>query len=125
MNRIKFVVVVVFLSFVPYLVFSQSRAEKKRLKQELKQYKKMKPMDVRAMKLNYENKLKDKKNQEVQNKLLQKKVDSLQGIVNSNATRLASLESQLQLAQSEASSAKKELVSITNYSSQVQTLRGM
>ncbi len=107
MNRIKFVVVVVFLSLVPYVVFSQSRAEKKKLKQELKQYKKMKPMDVRAMKLNYENKLKDKKNQEAQSKLLQKKIDSLQGIVNSSATRLASLESQLQSAQSEASSAKK------------------
>lgn len=61
------------------------------------------------MKLNYENKLKDKKNQEQQAKLMQKKVDSLQGIVNSNASRLASLESQLQAAQSEAAGAKKGL----------------
>lgn len=107
MNVIKLLVTIVILSLVPYMSFSQTKAEKKKLKQELKTYKKMKPMEIRSMKLNYENKLKDKNNQVQQAKQLQKKVDSLQTLLNSNGARISGLESQLLAAQAEAAGAKK------------------
>lgn len=107
MNVVKILVSIVILSFLPYMSFSQTRAEKKKLKQELKTYRKMKPMEIRSMKLNYENKLKDKNNQAQQFKILQKRVDSLQTLLNSNGAKLLSLESQLLAAQADAASAKK------------------
>lgn len=107
MNVIKILVSIVILSLVPYMSFSQTRAEKKKLKQELKTYKRMKPMEIRSMKLNYENKLKDKNNQAQQAKMLQKRVDSLQTLLNSNGARMSALESQLLAAQTDAASAKK------------------
>lgn len=107
MNVIKILVSVIIISFLPYMSFSQTRAEKKKLKQELKTYKRMKPMEIRSMKLNYENKLKDKNNQVQQAKLLQKRVDSLQSILNSNGAKISALESQLLAAQADAASAKK------------------
>ncbi len=107
MNGIKILVAVLVLSFVPYMSFSQTKAEKKKLKQELKTYRKMKPMEIRSMKLNYETKLKDKKNLAEQAKQMQKKVDSLQTLLNSNSARISGLESQLLAAQAEAASAKK------------------
>lgn len=107
MNVVKILVSIVILSFLPYMSFSQTRAEKKKLKQELKTYRKMKPMEIRSMKLNYENKLKDKNNQAQQFKILQKHVDSLQTLLNSNGAKLLSLESQLLAAQADAASAKK------------------
>ncbi len=107
MNGIKILVAVLVLSFVPYMSFSQTKAEKKKLKQELKTYRKMKPMEIRSMKLNYETKLKDKKNLAEQAKQMQKKVDSLQTLLNSNSARISGLESQLLAAQAEAAGAKK------------------
>lgn len=107
MNGIKILVAVLILSFVPYMSYSQTKAEKKKLKQELKTYRKMKPMEIRSMKLNYETKLKDKKNLAEQAKQMQKKVDSLQTLLNSNSARISGLESQLLAAQAEAAGAKK------------------
>ena len=107
MKIIKLLITIVIISCLPILSFSQSKAEKKKLKQELKTYKRMKPMEIRSMKLNYENKLKDKNNQVQQAKQLQKRVDSLQTLLNSNTAKLSGLESQLLAAQAEAAGAKK------------------
>jgi len=98
---------IVLLVFGSQVLQAQTKAEKKRLKQELKTYRKMSPTEIRSMKLNYEAKLKDKNSQVQQGKQLQKKVDSLQNIINNNSSRVSSLEAQLQAAQNEASSAKK------------------
>ena len=107
MNKLKILVSFLLLLVVFNQAVAQTKAEKKRMKQELKTYKKMKPEEIRSMKLNYENKLKDKNNQLQQSKQVQKKVDSLQSVINNNTTKISSLEAQLQVAQNEAVSAKK------------------
>lgn len=107
MNKLKILLIIFGLTLGSIASYAQTKAEKKRLKQELKTYKKMSPMEIRSMKLNYESKLKDKNNQLASSKAFQKKADSLQSIINNNSLRVSSLEAQLQAAQNEATSAKK------------------
>ena len=69
-------------------------------------YRKMKPMEIRSMKMNYDNKLKDKKNQELIYKQMQRKYDSLQNVLNANSSKMSQLEVQLLQAQAASLNAK-------------------
>lgn len=106
MKSIRILCILLVLSITPAIIFAQSSSEKKKLKKELKTYRKMKPMEIRNMKMNYESKLKDKKALDLRIKNLQRTSDSLQNIVNAHNTRVAQLEAQLQAAQAAAANAK-------------------
>lgn len=106
MKAIRILSILLVLSITPAIIFAQSSADKKKLKKELKTYRKMKPMEIRNMKMNYESKLKDKKSLDLRIKNLQRTSDSLQNLVNSNNARVSQLESQLLAAQAAAANAK-------------------
>ncbi len=106
MKAIRILSILLVLSITPAMIFAQGAAEKKKLKKELRTYRKMKPMEIRNMKMNYESKLKDKKTQDLRIKNLQRTSDSLQNLVNSNNARVRQLEAQLQSAQDAAANAK-------------------
>lgn len=105
MKTIRILSILLVLIAVPSVMMAQM-SEKKKLKKELKAYRKMKPMEIRSMKMNYENKLKDKKNQDLLFKQLQRKVDSMQTVLNASNSKISQLEGQLQIAQSAAANAK-------------------
>lgn len=107
MKAIRILSVLLVLSITPALLFAQGSAERKKLKKELRTYRKMKPMEIRSMKLSYESRLKDKKSADLRLKNLQRSVDSLQNIVNANNSRVSQLEAQLLAAQSAANNAPK------------------
>lgn len=104
MKALRILCILLVLSIAPAIVLAQAKAEKKKLKRELRTYRKMKPMEIRNMKMNYESKLKDKKQQDLRIKNLQRTADSLQNLVNANNARLSQLEGQLLAAQSAANS---------------------
>lgn len=106
MKTLRILSIILVLGITPSLILAQSTSEKKKLKKELKAYRKMKPMEIRSMKMNYENKLKDKKNQELLLKQAQRKADSLQSIINSNGSRVSQLEAELIAAKAAAANAK-------------------
>jgi hypothetical protein len=106
MKALRILCILLILGIAPSMVSAQTKAEKKKLKKELRTYRKMKPMEIRNMKMNYESKLKDKKQQDLRIKNLQRTADSLQNIVNANNARLSQLEAQLIAAQSAAANAK-------------------
>lgn len=106
MKTIRVLSILLILAITPTIIFAQGSAEKKKLRKELRTYRKMKPMEIRSMKMNFENKLKDKKNQELIYKNMQRKYDSLQNAMNANNAKLSQLEAQLQLAQAAAANAK-------------------
>lgn len=106
MKTIRVLSIFLLLAIAPSLILAQGTSDKKKLRKELKTYRKMKPMEIRTMKMNFESKLKDKKNQELQLKNMQRKFDSLQNIVNANNAKMSQLEAQLQLAQAAAANAK-------------------
>ncbi len=106
MKALRILCILLVLSIVPGVIFAQANAEKKKLKRELRTYRKMKPMEIRNMKMNYESKLKDKKQLDLRIKNLQRTADSLQNLVTSNNARLIQLEAQLLAAQSAAANAK-------------------
>ncbi len=106
MKAIRILSILLVLSITPAIIFAQGSAEKKKLKKELKTYRKMKPMEIRNMKMNYESKLKDKKTQDLRIKNLQRTSDSLQNLVNSNNARVSQLEAQLVAANAAAANAK-------------------
>jgi hypothetical protein len=107
MKAIRIISILLALCVSPVLIFGQVAAEKKKLKKELRMYRKMKPMEIRNMKMNYESKLKDKKAMDVRVKNLQRTADSLQNIINNNGTRMAQLEAQLKAAESANANAAK------------------
>lgn len=106
MKTLRIIAVLTILAVTPSILLAQTSADKKKLRKELRSYRKMKPMEIRSMKMNYENRLKDKKNQELQFKQLQRKVDSLQSALNSSKALALQLDAQLQAAQSLAANAK-------------------
>lgn len=106
MKSIRILCILLVLSITPAIIFAQSTSEKKKLKKELRTYRKMKPMEIRNMKMSYESKLKDKKALDLKIKNLKRTSDSLQNIVNSNNTRISQLEAQLQAAQAASANAK-------------------
>ena len=65
----------IIFALIPYLSNAQTKAEKKVIKQELKAIKKMKPAEIRKMKLNFEEQLEEK---EIEIALSQKKADTMQ-----------------------------------------------
>jgi hypothetical protein len=100
MKAIRVFSILLVLCVSPVLIFAQVNAEKKKLKKELRTYRKMKPMEIRNMKMTYESRLKDKKALDLRVKNLQRTSDSLQNIINNNSTRMAQLEAQLKAAES-------------------------
>lgn len=106
MKALRILYILTVLSIAPAVAFSQTSAEKKKLKKELRTYRKMKPMEIRNMKMNYESKLKDKKSLDLRVKNMQRTTDSLQSLVNANQSKLSQLEAQLLTAQTMASNTK-------------------
>ena len=106
MKAIRILSVLLVLSITPAILFAQGSTEKKKLKKELRTYRKMKPMEIRNMKMTYESRLKDKKTQDLRLKNLQRTSDSLQNLVTANNARVRQLEAQLQSAQDAAANAK-------------------
>ncbi len=102
MKTIRILSILLVLSTTPFLLMAQGASERKKLKKELKAYRKMKPMEIRTMKMNYENKLKDKKNQDLLFKQMQRRVDSMQNVLNASNSKISQLEGQLQIAQASA-----------------------
>lgn len=87
---------------------AQSKEEKKKLKQELKTYAKMKPAEIRQMKLNYENKLSGMDALNTQLRQSRSKQDSLQNLLNTTQSKLRSTEADL----ANAKSAQREVINI-------------
>ncbi len=106
MKALRILCILLVLGIAPSMVFAQTKAEKKKLKRELRTYRKMKPMEIRNMKMNYESKLKDKKQLDLRIKNLQRTADSLQNLLTANNARVSQLEAQLLAAQSAAANAK-------------------
>lgn len=106
MKTIRLLSILLVLALAPSIIFAQSSAEKKKLKKELKTYRKMKPLEIRSMKLNYESKLKDKKNQDLQFKNMKRQFDSIQNVLNTNNAKISQLEVQLIQAQTAAANNK-------------------
>lgn len=106
MKALRVLSILLILTITPAFLFAQIGAEKKKLKKELRMYRKMKPMEIRSMKMNYDNKLKDKKNQELIYKQMQRKYDSLQNVLNANNSKMSQLEVQLLQAQAASLNAK-------------------
>ncbi len=106
MKAIRVLSIILLIAISPSVIHAQVAAEKKKLRKELRTYRKMKPMEIRAMKMNFENKLKDKKNQELQYKVMQRKFDSLQNAMNANNAKISQLEVQLLQAQNAAANNK-------------------
>lgn len=106
MKTIRLLSILLVLAVAPSVIFAQSSAEKKKLKKELKTYRKMKPLEIRSMKLNYESKLKDKKNQDLQFKNMKRQFDSIQNVLNANNAKISQLEVQLIQAQTAAANNK-------------------
>ncbi|MEY3843348.1 MAG: hypothetical protein RIR80_920, partial [Bacteroidota bacterium] len=59
----------------PITLLAQTKAEKKAIKQELKAFKKWKPVDIRKMKMSYEEQLEEK---EIEIDISRKKTDTMQ-----------------------------------------------
>ena len=59
----------------PMYLLAQTKAEKNAIKQELKAIKKMKPVDIRKMKINYEEQLEEK---DIEINISHKKADTMQ-----------------------------------------------
>lgn len=106
MKAIRVLSIILLIAISPSVIHAQVAAEKKKLRKELRTYRKMKPMEIRAMKMNFENKLKDKKNQELQYKNMQRRFDSLQNAMNANNAKISQLEVQLLQAQNAAANNK-------------------
>jgi hypothetical protein len=98
---------VLVLLLVATTTFSQTAAEKKAMKKELKMYKKMKPIQVRQMKLNYEAKLRGMDDLSQKVKECNSGKDSLQSLMSSLQSRNSTLEMQLTDAQKTAANAQK------------------
>jgi hypothetical protein len=104
MKAFRVLTILIVLSITPVFTFAQSTNDKKKLKKELKIYRKMKPMEIRNMKMNYESKLKDKKTLDLRIKNLQRASDSLQSLINVNNAKISQLETQLLAEQGAANS---------------------
>lgn len=104
MKKLLFVFALVALTATMSLAQqSKADADKKALKKELKQYRKMKPMQVRQMKLNYEAKL---ANMDVLQKELAKsqaREDSIQRLYNASSSRMKMMEKEVANSKSASS----------------------
>lgn len=118
MKTIRLLSILLVLAVAPSVIFAQSSAEKKKLKKELKTYRKMKPLEIRSMKLNYESKLKDKKNQDLQFKMMKRQFDSIQNVLNTNNAKISQLE--VQLIQAQAAAANNRSIGAKGYYYRVQ-----
>lgn len=118
MKTIRVLSIVLLIAISPSIIFAQVAAEKKKLRKELRSYRKMKPMEIRAMKMNFENKLRDKKNQDLQFKNMQRKFDSLQNAMNAHNAKISQLE--VQLLQAQAAAANNKSVGAKGYYYRVQ-----
>jgi hypothetical protein len=88
-------------------VLAQTKEEKKQLKKELKVYRKMKPAQIRAMKINYDKQLDSFTETKNQLKVSNRRADSLQTELNAMNARVRMLEGELLVAQRDAANAKK------------------
>lgn len=102
MKTLKRITTILVLLAIPYLVSAQSKEEQKKLKAELKTYKKMKPDQIRQIKLNYEKKLDGLNAMTAQLKQSRSTQDSLQQVVNSMQGKFSAMETELQQAKSAA-----------------------
>lgn len=103
-------------------VYAQAPAakapDKKALKKELKVYKKMKPIQIRKMKLDYEARITELEAKVGEMKKLQSSKDSVQRLLNEANTKSQRLELELASAKNETSNATKGVVK--GYSFRVQ-----
>ncbi len=99
---------------------AQSAQDKMALKKELKLYKKMKPTQIKQMKMNYEAKLAEMETINNNLKASQDREDSLQRLFNASNTRLKLMDAELNTAKSQAASASGGAAVMSGYSFRVQ-----
>lgn len=92
--------------------------DKKALKKELKTYKKMKPLQIRSMKLGYEQDIVDLKSELEKSKRENKRIDSLQRLLNESSNKMRMLEADVEAAKKQSSDAKNSV--FTGYYFRVQ-----
>ncbi len=107
MKTLKLLSLLLFLAMMPFLLMAQTKAEKQKLKKELKVYRKMKPKEIRTMKLNLEKKVENYNTTKTQLRIAQNRADSLQSILSGMQSRLSQMQAELMAAQAEAAGAKK------------------
>lgn len=90
---------------------SNPAADKKALKKELKRYKKMKPIAIRKMDLDYKEEIVDLKTEIERLKVANKKIDSLQRALNEASNKMRMLEADVEAAKKEAGNAKQNVYS--------------
>lgn len=111
MKKIRFIIPVFLLLAIGFGAMGQnSKAEKAALKKELKMYKKMKPIQIRQMKLNYEAKLKDMEALNAELKKSRSREDSIQRLYNAASNKLKMVDKEMAAAREEADMAKKGMI---------------
>lgn len=97
------VVIILFATTASAILAQTAQADKKALKKELKTYKKMKPIQIRQMKLNYEAKLASMTALQMELTKSQTREDSLQRLYNANSSRMKMMEKEVAAAKSAGS----------------------
>lgn len=97
---------------------SDPKQDKKALKKELKRYKKMKPIAIRKMDLDYKEEIVDLKTEIERLKVANKKIDSLQRALNESNNKMRMMEADIEAAKKESSNAKQAV--FTGYYFRVQ-----
>lgn len=111
MKKIRLIIPVFLLLAIGLGAMGQnSKAEKAALKKELKMYKKMKPIQVRQMKLNYEAKLKDMEALNTELKKSKAREDSVQRLYNAASNKLKMIDKEIAAAREEADMAKQGMI---------------
>jgi hypothetical protein len=118
MKALKTTTLALFALVISFSAMAQSKAEKKAMKKELKIYKKMKPAQVRAMKLGYESDILELKEQLAQSQKENSKIDSLQRLLNESANKMKMLEADVKAAQKTSNDAQNSV--FTGYYYRVQ-----
>ena len=102
-------------------VQAQNAQDKKALKAELKMYKKMKPIQIKQMKQNYEAKLAEMETINNNLKLSQEREDSIQRLYNASATRLKLMDAELTSVKQQAAAASSNSMAVMpGYSFRIQ-----